>query len=180
MKDTDWLKILIPSVVLSANAFAKDYLSTPEAQKALFPDADAFAEKAQSLTDDQRAQVSDLAGVRQRSQLPSVFRAEKKKKLLGWFLVDEVVGKHEFITFAAALSPEGKVLGVEILTYRETHGGEVQTPGWRKNFQGKTLADPFRLGNDIPNISGATLSCRNVTDGVKRLLAYQKLFLPPT
>jgi len=44
-------------------------------------------------------------------------------------------------------------------------------------FNRKTLADPFKLDNDIPYISGATLSCRNVTDGVKRLLALQETAL---
>ena len=50
---------------------------------------------------------------------------------------------------------------------------------WRALFKGKTLSDQFRLNRDIPNISGATLSCRNVTDGVKRLLALQKVALMP-
>jgi hypothetical protein len=31
---------------------------------------------------------------------------------------------------------------------------------------------------DVPNISGATLSCRNVMDGVKRLLVLQQIALP--
>jgi Na+-transporting NADH:ubiquinone oxidoreductase subunit NqrC len=60
---------------------------------------------------------------------------------------------------------------VEILEYRETYGGEVRRPDWRKQFKGKQLGEPFKLGNDIMNLSGATLSSRSVTDGVKRLLA---------
>ena len=78
-----------------------------------------------------------------------------------------------------AISPDGQVLGVEIMSYRETHGGQVRDAAWRKHFAGKTLADPFKLDEDVPNISGATLSCRNVMDGVKRLLAMHKLYLAP-
>ena len=48
---------------------------------------------------------------------------------------------------------------------------------WRDHFKGKTLDDKFKLDVDVPNISGATLSCRNVTDGIKRLLALQKVVL---
>ncbi|MCB1687912.1 MAG: FMN-binding protein [Halioglobus sp.] len=33
------------------------------------------------------------------------------------------------------------------------------------------------MGEDIPNISGATLSCRNVVDGVRRLLVLHDLVL---
>jgi Na+-translocating ferredoxin:NAD+ oxidoreductase RnfG subunit len=61
------------------------------------------------------------------------------------------------------------------MSYRETHGDEIRRKTWRDNFDGKSLADPLKLGKDIPNISGATLSCRNVTDGVKRVLSMLKV-----
>ena len=56
------------------------------------------------------------------------------------------------------------------MTYRETHGGEVREASWRKSFKGKKLSDPFKLDVDVPNITGATLSSRNILDGVKRVL----------
>jgi hypothetical protein len=34
--------------------------------------------------------------------------------------VDEVVGKHEFITYAAGLNADGSVKQIEIMDYRET------------------------------------------------------------
>jgi hypothetical protein len=37
----------------------------------------------------------------------------------GWFLVNEVGRKHEYIPFALALDENGAVKGVEILEYRE-------------------------------------------------------------
>jgi hypothetical protein len=40
---------------------------------------------------------------------------------------------------------------------------------WRKQFNGKTAADPIKLNQDIQNIGGATLSCKHITDGVKRV-----------
>ena len=89
----------------------------------------------------------------------------------GWFIVDEVLGKHELITYAVALDTQGRVHGVEILDYRESHGGEIRDPQWRLQFAGKTARDPLQLDRDIRNISGATLSCRHLTDGVKRILA---------
>jgi Na+-transporting NADH:ubiquinone oxidoreductase subunit NqrC len=84
--------------------------------------------------------------------------------------VDEVIGKHEFITYALALANSGAVKGVEILTYRETYGHEVKLPKWRAQFLGKTVAAPVKIDSDIRNISGATLSCVHVTEGVRRLL----------
>lgn len=82
-----------------------------------------------------------------------------------------MVGKHEFITYAVALNANGSVREIEIMDYRESYGYEVRNPEWRKQFVGKTTADPLLLNEDIRNISGATLSSRHVTDGVKRVLA---------
>jgi Na+-translocating ferredoxin:NAD+ oxidoreductase RnfG subunit len=90
-----------------------------------------------------------------------------------------VVGKHEFITYAAAISPQGKVLGIEVLIYRETYGYQVRDASWRNQFKGKTLQDAFKLDADVTNVTGATLSCRNVMNGVKRLLALQRVALQP-
>ena len=89
----------------------------------------------------------------------------------GTFIVDEAVGKHEAITYAVGINADGSVRQVEILDYRESYGWEIRNPAWRHQFVGKTAADPVRLDKDIRNISGATLSCRHVTEGVQRLLA---------
>ena len=170
--------VLLPAALVApAAAYAAEYLTVPQAQQLLFAEADRFVDAAVELSDDQRKAIEDKSGVRQRWKKQAVWRAEKSGQLVGWFIVDEVVGKHEFITYAAGLTPDGKVRGIEILVYRETHGYQVRNPEWRHHFEGKTLADPFKLEQDIPNIAGATLSCKNVTNGVKRLLALQQVML---
>lgn len=166
---------LLPVAALTNSTFAADYLSVNEAQKILLPSADRFEVKSIELTEEQIDKIKELSGVRQRTKNPKIWQAFSKNEVLGWFFVDEVIGKHEFITFAAAISPDRKVLGIEVMSYRETHGGEVRKPEWRKQFNGKTLDNPFKLDVDVSNISGATLSCRNLLDGVKRLLVLHKV-----
>src|SRR5947199_9242697 len=94
-----------------------------------------------------------------------------------WFIVDEVVGKHDFITYAAGLNPDGSVKQIEIMDYRETYGGHIRDQKWRAQFVGKTSKSTLKLDGDVKNISGATLSCRHITDGVKRLLAVYEIAL---
>ncbi|MDD2893347.1 MAG: FMN-binding protein [Halothiobacillaceae bacterium] len=171
--------LIIPlAAFVVAPAHATEYLSVEQAQKALFPEAERFVLAPVLLTEEQRDAITEKSGIKQRWEKQDVWRAEKGGQLLGWFIVDNVVGKHEFITYAAALLPEGKVRGVEIMIFKETHGDQVREASWRKTLEGKTLADPFKLDKDVPNISGATLSCRNVMSGVKRLLVLQQLALP--
>lgn len=174
-RPTDWIWLPLAAVV--APVYAADYLTAEQAVAVLFPDADSHRMLLLELSDAERDRIKSLSGMRQRWKTQQAWRAERGGALLGWMIVDDVVGKHEYITYAAAISPEGSVLGIEILSYRETHGDEVRQASWRDNFVGKTLDDPFKLDVDVPNISGATLSCRNVVDGVKRLLALHRVVL---
>lgn len=169
--------IMMPVAAFVCQVQAADYLSTAEAQAVLFPQASTFSRQEVVLTKEQLKAIKKASGVRQRKTMPPIWRAEREGEFLGWFYVDDVIGKHEFITYAAAISPEGEVRGIEIMSYRETHGDEVRNQQWRDQFVGKKADAPFKLNEDIINISGATLSCRNITDGVKRLLVLQEMVL---
>lgn len=177
MRTLSLMLLPIGAACMAAPVFAADYLTVAQAQHVLFGQADTFVPVPVTLNDAQAQQIKAMAGVQQRDRHPKIWKAVKSGATLGWVFVDDVIGKHEFITYATAISPDGHVLGIEILSYRETHGGEIRDAKWRSQFRGKTLADPFKLEKDVSNISGATLSCRNVTDGVKRLLVLRKLLL---
>lgn len=169
----NWLAvpaIIIPAGV-TAPAFAVQYLTTEQAQKALFPGANSFVSQSLQLNPAQREFVEKAAGVRMRYTEQPVWKVMEGNKPVGWFMLDEVYGKHEFITYAVALDSSGAVQGVEILDYRETHGGEIRNDKWRAQFKGKRYGASLKLDDDIQNISGATLSCKHVSEGVRRLLA---------
>jgi hypothetical protein len=146
-------------------AYATVYLSVEQAQALMFPGA-SFTADFRTLTDTQVKAIEKASGVAVRNSNLKVWRVSSG----GWFIVDEVVGKHEFIPFALALDNQGAVKAVEILEYREAYGGQIRDPEWRRQFVGKQTTSELHLGSDIRNVSGATLSCRHVTDGVKRLL----------
>src|SRR5437867_1508908 len=97
--------------------------------------------------------------------------AQRTGATLGFVVVDEVIGKFELITYAVGIGLDGAVKQVEVLSYRESHGHEIRLPAWRRQFVGKTAASPLRIGEDIAYISGATLSCSHVTEGVRRIVA---------
>lgn len=88
----------------------------------------------------------------------------------GAAFIDEVIGKHQPITYMVVVNGDGEVRRVEILEYRETYGGQVREESWRKQFQGKKPDSPPEHGEDVKNIAGATLSCKHVTAGVAKIL----------
>lgn len=145
-------------------SFAKTYLSIEQAQKILWP-TQKLTPAPLTLTEDQAELIEDLSDIRVRNLNLNTWRSEDG----GWFIVDQVIGKHENIDLAVAISAEGKVMGLEVLTYRETYGDQIMHPKWRAQFHGKDSSEFLKLDKQIKNISGATLSCRHVTDGINRL-----------
>ena len=165
--------LLAPTACIAlapATAFAIDYLSAEQAQRLMFPDADAFEPRALTL-DAQQMQQLDAAGVRARSARWPVRVALRAGSALGYVVTDEVIGKFELISYAVGIALDGTVRQVEVLSYREGHGHEIRLPAWRRQFVGKGSSSALRVGDDIANISGATLSCTHVTDGVRRIVA---------
>jgi hypothetical protein len=148
---TDWVRMTLPAMVaasIASPAHAVMYLSVDAAKKLAFPSANRFVENG-----------------------GPTWKAQAGDKLLGLFVVDHVIGKHLYIDYAVALDPSGRVMRIDILQYRESYGGEVREPGWLAQFVGKSSGSALKVGGDIRNISGATLSSLHVTEGVKRILA---------
>ena len=171
--------ILPAAITLSVPlpSYAVQYLTVSAAQKLCFPDCDKFVAAHVKFTPAQITAIEAASGEKELLRGQEIWRAMKGGKLEGFFIVDYVIGKHLVIDYAIALSPEGTVKQVEILNYRESYGGEIRNPDWRKQFVGKTPRSRFALNNGIANISGATLSSRHVTEGVRRVLATYEVCL---
>jgi Na+-translocating ferredoxin:NAD+ oxidoreductase RnfG subunit len=164
--------LALAAMATPAGVHATVYLSVEQAQSAMFPHQ-KLTPAFRQLQPTEIAAIKRASGGAPLSKQLQAWRVQDG----GWFIVDRVVGKHEFITYAVALTRDGAVRNVEILEYRETYGGEVRSPAWRQQFVGKRFGTGVQLGKDIKNISGATLSSRHVTDGVRRLLATWELLL---
>ncbi|AZP12087.1 FMN-binding protein [Undibacterium parvum] len=169
--------ILSTLALASSSAFATQYLSVEQAQQVIFAEANAFKASTLQLTLEQMHQVEKLAGLPARSVAWRVIAAYKDEKLLGYIVLDDVIGKFELISYAVGLQPDASVRQVEILTYRESHGLEIKNANWRKQFVGKSAGAGLSVGEGIANISGATLSCSHVTDGVRRIAAIAQVAL---
>lgn len=185
MKFNSCLRCLAGSLVLlfvtltEFSARAERYLTVAEAQTLCFPAADQFQELTVRFAAEQKKSIEKKSGVKVKNLGNRVHIARQGTNMLGVLMVDHVLGKHEIIDYAVALTPAGAVAQVEILEYRESHGMEIRGEKWRQQFKGKTSAARLKLNDDIYNISGATISCRQVTEGIKRVLATYDLVVRP-
>ncbi len=149
---------------ITPKVWAKTYMNAGQARKAIWGDM-KMSPQPVALSKDQMKAIKKASRVRVRSSHIKAWRTEGG----GWFILDEVIGKHENIDMAFGLNNKGQVTGLEILEYRETYGYEVANPKWRSQFHGKDASDHLKLDKQIKNISGATLSCRHITDAINRL-----------
>jgi hypothetical protein len=153
--------------------FAAVYMDIAQAQRVLLPQAASFQPWQPALDANALAAIAQATGHR----VPGNFSPQAWVGLdasgqrVGWVLADRVIGKFELIDYAAGFSPDGAVTQVEILAYRESHGAEIRNLAWRSQFSGRKGPQQLRFGDDVRNISGATLSCQHVTEGVQRLSA---------
>ena len=170
---------LVSLLVCVCNAAAERYLTAVETQRLCFPAADHFDAQTNRLAPDEVKAVEKLCPVKMASVQCRYWVARQGTNILGVLVLDQVFGKHELIDYAVAIAPDGRVLQVEILQYRETFGSEIRGTEWRGQFKGKSVTSPLKLTGDIYNISGATISCRHVTEGVKRVLATFEVAIKP-
>jgi Na+-translocating ferredoxin:NAD+ oxidoreductase RnfG subunit len=164
--------LLLFGLAMTANSVrAEHFLSMAEAQKLCFTNATRFEPIDVGLTREDIKAIEAATRVKVKNPAPKVWRAWRNADLIGTLWFDQVTGKHELIDYVVALSPPGAVNHVEIVEYREHYGGEVRRRSWLDQFKGKGRDAPLKPGSDIYNISGATISCQHVTEGIKRVLA---------
>ncbi|MGI9130909.1 MAG: FMN-binding protein [Candidatus Methylopumilus sp.] len=158
--------------IFISNINAKTYFTPEQAQKLIFPNV-SFVKFPINLTSEQQNRMTEVSSVKLAFDGSNVWKGIDGS----WFIVDQVVGKHEFITYAVGINPSGSIKDIEILEYNESYGYEVKEKSWLKQFFSKTNANPIKLNQDIDNISGATLSCKHLSDGIKRVMTMHEIAL---
>jgi len=108
-----------------------------------------------------------------------VYRGKKGDSFVGFAF--ESVGRNSYsgeINVLVALSPEGSILGTEILRHSETPGlgSKIENCPWRKQFLDRK-AGGFKWavvkdGGEVDQISGATISSRSMIDAITRAFEF--------
>src|SRR5262249_1634721 len=147
----------LPAAVLVAMVpaplIASTYLSVESAQRALFPQAQEFAPVAMAPSAAQLATITQRAGPQAPHGDLHAWAGKGNGGVIGHVFVDEVVGRQDFITYAVGVDAAGALLPVEILEYRESHGGEIRNTRWLAQFAGRDSPQELRFRTDIKNIA---------------------------
>jgi len=152
------------------------YLKPSEALKLIFKDSQEVVKEDHPLSPELKAQFQQKLGYEAPKDAYTFYLGKTNGKVDGYALIDEQIGKVQPITFITRINPQGQVDSVEIMVYRESHGGEVTSRRFLNQFRQKSLNNELRLHGDIINVSGATLSSNALVVGVKRSLVLWQLF----
>lgn len=152
------------------------YLTEEQALKILFPRAQKIKSEELRLAPDQKTRIEERIGWKFPETTFRGFKAESHGTIDGYAIIQETIGKHRPITYIVGITPGGRVFDVEILVYRESKGSEVRRKRFNAQYEGKTAEDPIRINKDIINVTGATMSVRSVSAGVKRALVLAEEF----
>lgn len=169
-------KLVLLSVLttITCISYAKIHVDLADIGQHIYP-ADSLMRVDVIVSDAIRDKMQDISSVRQAFKSDNIYRTSQGD----WLVVDEVVGKHELIKYAVAINKDGTIKQIEIMDYVESYGHQVAEANWRQQFVGKTAVSPIKLNKDIDNISGATLSCKHIADGVKRVMIMYDQVLKP-
>jgi len=159
---------------------AEIFLTEDEALKLMFPKSDRIRKDVIRLTPETKAQIEERIGWKFPEQDFVVHIAETGAQIDGYVVLQNTIGKHKPMTYMVGVDNQGQVSDVELLVFREARGSEVRTKRFNSQYEGKTVSDPVRINKDIINISGATMSVRSISAGVKRVLVLvDEFYLKP-
>jgi len=152
-------------------------LSRDQVLKKAFPLAETFVRKVIRLSDDQMKKISRESGQKISSRFVSVYIAKNGDENFGYGFIGYTKGKSSFIKYFVAITPDGKIHSIEIMSYRGEKGSEVRHEIFKKQFAGKSLGGNIKVGADINAMTGATISSQAVTNSVRKTMRiWQEFF----
>ena len=147
--------------------------TTQEALALAFPGAQ-FTRKEHVLSGIQAERVKALAQVELPGSWMVAYEARKNGVLVGVGFFDTHRVRTLNETQLVALSPEGRILRVEAVAFREP-AEYMAKEAWVKQFEGKGLDAQLSLKGAIHPLSGATLTAHAMTDAARRCLALHQV-----
>lgn len=159
---------------------AEVFLTEDEAVKLMLPKSQRIRKELIRLMADQKTLVEERIGWRFPEESFEIYIGETNGAVDGYALIQNTIGKYKHMTYMVGVNHKGEVSNVELLVYRETRGSEIGRKRFNYQYEGKTVLDPIRINKDIINITGATMSVRSMSAGVKRaLVLVDEFYLKP-
>jgi len=174
MRKTFIFLIFCVLAVHPLSAVSEVFMKRDEALETAFPDADNVEKLEIYLSEDDARKIESLAKAKLSGRLVMVYKALRGKEVLGYAVIDthELRSMTETVMFV--VNPDGTLRQTEILAFFEPPD-YMPADNWTALFNGKKAGDSMRVGKDIPNISGATITAVALSEAARKTLALIKV-----
>ena len=161
-------------------SMAEVFMTEDEGVKTIFPRSERVRKDLIRLNPEKKSQIEERIGWKFPEEAFEVYVGETGARVDGYAVVQNTIGKHKPMTYMVGVDSQGSISDIELLVFREARGSEVRQKRFNSQYEGKTVLDPVRINKDIINISGATMSVRSMSAGIKRVLVLvDEFYLKP-
>lgn len=170
--------LLLLFAVLASAAHARAEVLHPldEALAQVYPGA-RIERRLFALTPAELQTVQRRAHARSESRLVTAYLAWQADTLAGTAYVDRRVVRTREAVILVALAADRTVARVEMLAFFEPPD-YLPSPRWLALFTHRRAGARLVPGRDVPNLAGATLTSRAVSESVRLVLAWHEQFFP--
>jgi Na+-translocating ferredoxin:NAD+ oxidoreductase RnfG subunit len=169
-----FITLIIFSFIGVSPSVSKVFMKRDEALEAAFPQAVKIERKEIFLSSDQSQEIESLANSKNESKLYILYEAKDGAKTLGYAIIDTHSLRTKTETVMFVINPDGSLRQMEILAFFEPQDYQPRE-NWMELFEDKTLDDTLKIGKDIPNITGATITANSLSQTIRRILAVFKV-----
>ncbi len=121
------------------------------------------------------AEISQGAQVAGRPDDTKISEIKDDSGLLGYCVESKVVSRSGPFRIRVLLDLQLYVKQATVISYPWDRGRDVCKRAFTSQFEGKGPEDPIQLGKDIDAMTGATISSRVMTEGVRDTIKLLKL-----
>lgn len=159
---------------------AEVFMTEEDAVKIMLPKSEQIRKDVIRLSQEKKDVIEQRIGWKFPEESFELYIGETGDTIDGYAMVNNTIGKHKHMTYMVGVDNRGACTDVELLVFREAKGSEVRRKRFNAQYEGKTVSDPIRINKDIINITGATMSVRSISAGVKRVLVLvDEFYLKP-
>ncbi len=134
--------------------------------KSSFHSVSTIEAKQLILTKAQHQKVQSLAKAAVKSRIYRYYLVKSSSKTIGYGVLISRKVRTKMATVLYGFTPSGTLKFTEIMAFGEPPE-YIPNETWMGQFREQSPAAPLKMGKDIPTISGATLSARNISDGAR-------------
>lgn len=158
----------------------EEFMTEEDAVKTILPKSQRVRKELIRLSHEKKELIEQRIGWKFPEDSFDLYIGETSDKIDGYAMIHNTIGKYKPMTYMVGVDAKGTCTDVELLVFRDAKGSEVGRKRFNAQYDGKTVTDPIRINKDIINISGATMSVRSMSAGVKRVLVLvDEFYLKP-